>query len=397
VSGAPASGARRRHWVDAAVAALAFAVEASGAALTGRKADEPDLTALGVLLLLGETLPLLGRRRNPVLVVFVSGAFAGAYGIAELPDVVAPLGVLVALATVVQSCSRRTAVVIGLVSVAAGMLSSALAGDADAQDYWLGLVSVAAAWLIGDRQRARAERLAELQDRAARLVADRHRELADARAAERTRLSRELHDVVAHHVSMMVVQAEAGAAAAGDGPGSAAFDGIAGTGRQALTELRRLLTILRSDEPAASTEPQPGVEQIAVLVDQVRSAGLDVELRSEGTPRPLPAGVALSAYRVVQEGLTNVLKHAGRARATVTVRYRPDSLELVVRDDGSADGPPADGRAGRGGREGAGGGRTGGFGLTGLRERVALFGGRLEAGPGEHGGFELDVHLPIGT
>jgi signal transduction histidine kinase len=205
---------------------------------------------------------------------------------------------------------------------------------------------------------------------------------------------------------MMVVQAEAGAAAAGEGPGAAAFDGIAGTGRQALTELRRLLTILRSDEPAASTEPQPGVEQIPVLVDQVRAAGLDVELRSEGTPRPLPAGVALSAYRVVQEGLTNVLKHAGRSRAVVTVRYRPDSLELVVRDDGSGDGSgdrsgdrSGDGSADSSGDGSGAGTRVGpvGFGLTGLRERVALFGGRLEAGPADHGGFELDVHLPIGT
>jgi signal transduction histidine kinase len=372
---------RRPLVADTALAAVVFAVLLSGAWIMGSKRSEPDLTVGGALLLLGQSAPLVLRRRWPFAVSLVTGGFAAAYGIRTLPDTIAPLGALVALATVVQLCSRRTAVLIAVISLTSALVSVSLSDDVDAQDWWFSVVVLLLAWAAGLLLRSRHERVLELEDRAARLTADRQRELAAARAAERTRLARELHDVVAHHVSMMVVQAEAGAASGG---GAAAFDGIAGTGRQALAELRRLLTVLRGDDHHASTAPQPGVAEIAELVDQVRAAGLAVEYRAEGTPRPLPAGVDLSAYRVVQEGLTNVLKHAGPAHATVTVRYGADCVELRVVDDGRGDRPN--------------GGLPGGFGLVGLRERVALFGGDLDAGPTSDGeGYALAVRLPIGS
>jgi signal transduction histidine kinase len=370
----------RRHplLADTLLAAVVLVILESGAYVMGHKADEPDLTLVGALLLFGQSAPLAVRRRWPVPVSLVTGSFAAAYGVAELPDTIAPLGALVALATVVQLCSMRTVVLIGVVSLAGALVSIGFADDVDAQDWWFAIVVLLLAWAAGLLLRTRDEHLLDLEDRAARLTAERQRELAAARAAERTRLARELHDVVAHHVSMMVVQAEAGAATAA---GPDAFDGIATTGRQALAELRRLLAILRRDDLPASTAPQPGVAEIADLVDQVRAAGLDVEYRAEGTPLPLPAGVDLSAYRVVQEGLTNVMKHAGSAHATVTVRYGTDCVELRVADDGRGE------RAANG---------TAGFGLVGLRERVALFGGDLDAGPTDDG-YALAVRLPLGS
>jgi signal transduction histidine kinase len=199
-------------------------------------------------------------------------------------------------------------------------------------------------------------------------------------AEERARLARELHDVVAHAVSMVVVQAEAGAAAGGPPDRvEEAFDAIADTGRTALAELRRLLGVLRSPGEAGPREPQPGVAQLEPLVESVRRAGLPVEVRVEGADRPLPPGVDLSAYRIVQEALTNSVKHAGPARASVLLRYGERDLELEVVDDG------------RGPRTGS----AAGHGLAGMRERTALLGGELDAGPAPGGGFTVRARLPL--
>jgi signal transduction histidine kinase len=202
-------------------------------------------------------------------------------------------------------------------------------------------------------------------------------------AEERARIARELHDLVAHNVSVMVVQAGAERHALGAEQASTreTLTSIEQAGRQALGETRRLLGMLRPDEHGRELEPQPGVEQIDVLVSQVERAGLSVALEMEGDPVALPAGVDLCAYRIVQEGLTNALKHAGSARAEVLLRYAPRSLEIVVRDDGR--GPVASN------------GDGGGHGLIGMRERVALYRGRLETGPRAGGGFEVHAHLPL--
>jgi signal transduction histidine kinase len=256
--------------------------------------------------------------------------------------------------------------------------------DADVVDAAFVSLSLAGAWVLGDRARVQRALTAELQERAARLERDRAEDARRAVASERARIARELHDVVAHHVSMMVVQAEAGPVAADPARAAGAFEAIAATGRQALVEMRRLLGVLRGDgdQPAPSLAPQPGLAEVPSLVEQVGRAGLRVELVVEGALAPLPAGVDLSAYRIVQEALTNAVKHAGPGRARVLVRYGEDDLRLRVVDEGRAGGPAtAGGRAG--------------VGLVGMRERVHLFGGELHAGPGPDGGFTVDARLPI--
>jgi signal transduction histidine kinase len=215
-------------------------------------------------------------------------------------------------------------------------------------------------------------------------VAEREREVArrEAVVEERARIARELHDVIAHHVSMMVVQAGAERRVLEPAQESTreVLTTIETVGRSALTEMRRLVGMLRGDESGALL-PQPGLTDVPLLVAQLRDAGQPVELRMEGERRPLPVGIELSAYRVVQEGLTNALKHAGPAPVCVRIRYGARSLELEITDDGVGD--PA-------------GLPSGGQGLVGIRERVALYGGELHAGRRPDGGFVLSVVLPTG-
>jgi signal transduction histidine kinase len=224
--------------------------------------------------------------------------------------------------------------------------------------------------VVGDRER-RAQ------------IAERERDVVAREAVfeERARIARELHDVIAHHVSMIVLQAGAERRVLDDANASTreVLETVERTGRSALTEMRRLLGMLRADanEPLA---PQPGLSEIHVLVTQLREAGLPVELQVDGDPRELPVGIELSAYRIVQEALTNALKHAGNARASVHIRYGSDSLELEIADDGTGTSSPV---------------ASGGHGLVGMRERVALYGGRLDAGQRPSGGFAVRVLLPI--
>jgi signal transduction histidine kinase len=205
----------------------------------------------------------------------------------------------------------------------------------------------------------------------------------EAVAEERARIARELHDLVAHNVSVMVVQAGAERHALGDSQASTrdVLRSIEQAGRQALAEARRLLGMLRRDGDSQELEPQPNIDQIKFLVEQVQRAGLPVKIEVEGERVPLPAGVDLCAFRIVQEGLTNALKHAGPAHAEVLLRYAPGALDVEIRDDG------------RGIAQANGDGA--GHGLIGMRERVALYGGQLETGPREGGGFEVHAHLPL--
>ncbi|MFB7860382.1 sensor histidine kinase [Streptomyces sp. NPDC056069] len=247
------------------------------------------------------------------------------------------------------------------------------------------------AWVLGDSLRTRRAYFAQLEERASRLEKEREAQAKVAVAAERARIARELHDVVAHNVSVMVVQADGAAYVMDSSPETAkqALETIAGTGRQALAEMRRLLGILRTGEHQEAGEyvPQPDVQQIEDLVEQVRGAGLAVDFKIEGTPRPLPSGVELTAYRIVQEALTNSRKHGGPdVGASVRLVYFDDGLGLLVEDDGR--GAPQE-MYEDGGADGRG------HGLIGMRERVGMVGGTLDAGPRVGGGFRISALLPL--
>ncbi|MFJ7269003.1 sensor histidine kinase [Streptomyces sp. NPDC099050] len=253
------------------------------------------------------------------------------------------------------------------------------------------MIPFALAWVTGDSLRTRRAYYAQLVERNQRLEQERAAQAKVAVAAERARIARELHDVVAHNVSVMVVQADGAAYVMDAAPEQAkeALQTISGTGRLALAEMRRLLGVLRTGEPQESEDyvPQPDVEQIEVLVEQVRAAGLTVDFEVEGAPRKLPSGVELTAYRIVQEALTNTRKHGGpTAKASVRLVYFDDGLGLLVEDDGRG---AAHELYTDGGADGAG------HGLIGMRERIGMVGGTLDAGPRPGGGFRISALLPL--
>jgi signal transduction histidine kinase len=241
------------------------------------------------------------------------------------------------------------------------------------------LAMVLARRAVRDRQL----RVDALAVRAELLEREQELRAKEAVAEERARIARELHDLVAHNVSVMVVQAGAERMALGEREPSTrgVLAAIEQAGRQALAEARRLLEMLRRQGEDEGLEPQPGIGQIERLVEQVGRAGLPVRLEVEGDRVTLPAGLDLCAYRIVQESLTNALKHAGPAHAEVRLRYAPRALDVEIRDDGRA-APHANGDGG-------------GHGLIGMRERVALYGGELVVGPRDGGGYEVRAHLPL--
>jgi signal transduction histidine kinase len=244
-------------------------------------------------------------------------------------------------------------------------------------------LTVVLAWAGGQGARQRRAYLEAALARARDLERDQARQAELAAADERARISRELHDVVAHGLSVMVIQAQGASAALDDEPQRSrqALAAIVGTGRQSLTEIRRLLDVLRDpDCDGSGWQPQPDVAQLPALVDRLRRAGLPVHLAVAGTPVPVPAAVGVSAYRIVQEALTNVMKHAGPApAATVRLDYRPGLLVVEVADDGVGPTGPA----------------PGGHGLVGMRERVTVLGGRLDTGHRPGGGFLVRARLPL--
>ena len=360
----------------------------------GECEDDCDPGGIAVGLVLATTLPLVWRRRHPLTVGLVTGLATAAYGFARYPDLAMPIAIggVVGMYSVAAWGGRRAAVVSGWVAVVVLVIVMTLPrADSDVVDAAFVSLALAGAWVLGDRARVQRALTAELAERAARLERERAAEARRAVAEERTRIARELHDVVAHHVSMMVVQAEAGPVAVERDPARAAgaFEAIAATGRQALVEMRRLLGVLRGDgEPAPSLAPQPGLAQVPSLVERLGRAGLEVELVVEGAEAALPPGIDLSAYRIVQEALTNALRHGASGRARVLVRYGERDLELRVWNEGS----PAQGNGSPPVAEPA---TAPGRGLLGMQERVRLFGGELRAGPGPGGDFTVDARLPL--
>lgn len=246
-------------------------------------------------------------------------------------------------------------------------------------------------WAWGRLTRVRGAYLTELEDRANRLERERDAQAKVAVAAERARIARELHDVVAHNVSVMIVQADGAAYVMDNSPQQAkeALATIASTGRQALVEMRRLLGVLRTADAAEEYVPQPSVEELPELLDQVRTAGLPVEFSTSGEVRELPRGVELTVYRIVQEALTNVRKHGGpNVSARVAVDFGDRDLNVLIEDDGRGS---TDEQLARGGLDGQG------HGLIGMRERIGMVSGSLDAGPRPGGGFRIRAVLPLKT
>lgn len=386
-----------------------FVVDATGTALVALVLVPLSATTLGVdpypagrggmLVTFLALLPLAWRRVRPV------ASAAAVYTVVLLQMLlVTPLlfptdlVVLVALYSVTVH-GPRWAHRLAMAGVVAG--AALLVGLSVDSLQWAAAVFLAAfavavglsVWAFGLVRRSRRETLEALVDRAERLEVERDQQALIATSAERARIAREMHDIVAHSLSVMIAQADGGRYAAQADPPAAtrALETISETGRAALTDMRRLLGVLREQPgdhaqprpgvlPNGDTAPQPAEGDIEQLVEHVRSSGAHVSLVRMGTPRSLPPGVGLTVYRIAQESLTNVLKHAGpRPDVTVLVQWLPDAISLEVTDDGRGAAAGSDGQ---------------GSGLRGMGERAALFGGTVTAGPRPGGGFRVRAHLP---
>ena len=343
----------------------------------------PDAAA--VVLALALTVPLAWRRRHPAEVLTIVGvATVLIYG-AGFPPVFVGNPLLLAFYSAVVHRQRPGAlgpVTFTVVVVAADLILTR--GHRRAIDLVSNIVVFSLAWIVGDAVRNRRIYTAALRERAERVELEQNQQSRQAISDERARIARELHDVVAHSMSVMVVQAGAARRVIDGDPDQAreALRSIEETGRQALEEMRRLVGVLRhDDDTSASRWPQPTVQHLDLLLANIREAGLDVSFVVEGESQPLPSGVDLSVFRIVQEALTNTLKHAGPARAVVVLRWEDDSVEVEVTDDGR--GPVADD------------GAIQGHGLVGMQERVALFDGTLHTGTRPGGGFRVRARFPL--
>ncbi len=342
---------------------------------------------VGLALLLVQVVPLLWRRSHPsVVLLLVAAAFAARVLLGFNPGI-AGFGLLVAMYSVAAyewGVRRLVFLVVAGLGFIAGFVVFGVTGNPRSFAITVPSLFFVAAWLIGDYLRTRRAYVAQLEERAARLERERDQDRRLAADEERTRIARELHDVVAHDVSVIAIQAGAARAVQATRPEAAAqaLGLIETTARETLIELNRLLGVLRANNGAtADRRPQPGISQLPGLVEELRAAGLEVDARVEGEARPLSPAVDLSAYRILQEATTNVLKHARARRVDIRVRYAETMLALDVRDDGAGDGrDPA---------------ASSGHGLIGMRERVALFGGKLHAGRNRAGGFSVHARLPL--
>jgi signal transduction histidine kinase len=370
--------------LDATVAVLLLVVTVIPLATRSLVAGQRPSDIWAYLLAVALCVPFVFHRRFPVAAITVACCALVLYAVGRYnayPGL--PIFVLVAGVSL-HSTRRRALLAAGLAAVALSVAVWLQPERVATASTWVAsLLAVAVAWLWGENLRNRRARWAAMEERARRLEAEREERDRQAVTDERLRIARELHDVVAHSMSVIAVQSGVANHVIDSRPAQArqALATIEATSRSALVELRRLLGVLRQgDDPVASLEPNPGMAEIGRLADQIRSAGVEVELKIEGEPGELPPGVDLSAFRIAQEGLTNVLKHGGGV-ARVLVRYSPGAVAVEIADDGRAgtDGAPAEGT---------------GHGLIGMRERVAVFGGELTAGPVPGGGYRMAARLP---
>ncbi len=361
---------RHPRLVDGAL--LAFLLLAT-AVVASHHTNTAATLALGA----AQIVPLAWRRRRPLAVlVAVTGI---ALLIVALGLWLLPFPLCVALYTLAAGPDGPVARATAIGAATAITAARVGFGGSETGDSVSAVVLMAAAWLLGESVGSRRAYVNEIEEKADRLEREREAEAGRAAAEEQARIARELHDVIAHALSVIVVQAGAAEDVFRLEPRRARepIRAIDSAARAALADLRRVLGSFHQD---AELEPQPGLGRIDGLIEQVRGTGLEVSLVIEGPPQPLPATVDLSAYRIVQEALTNTLKHGGAGHARVRVRYG-DELELEIRDDG------------RGSANGAGAGR----GLIGMRERAAMLGGSVEAGTNPSGGYVVSARLPVGA
>jgi signal transduction histidine kinase len=329
---------------------------------------------------------LFWRRERPVVagLVMIAAWLTLNFGSAgDLEPLQAPLIAILFQAYAMGAYTAGRAAVAAPIVLGIGMLVIVASFDDSVfTDYVFPTAFVLVAWLAGRGLRTRARLTEELHEAAAQAQEAHEREIARAASEERRRIAREMHDVVAHSVSVMVVQAGGARRILERDPRRAveAAAHIEDVGRAALTEMRRLLGMMHQGEEDAGRAPQPTLRELDGLIERSRAAGLDVTLVVEGDPQPLPPGKDLAAYRVVQEALTNAIKHAGRATTSVTVRWEPSSLELAIVDKGGMAMNSSNGS---------------GHGLVGMEERMRLYGGALRAGPLRGGGFEVVARMPL--
>jgi signal transduction histidine kinase len=362
---------------------------------------------LALTLVIAQAVPLAWRRSAPLAVAFVSGATRVAYDQLGFGFAPFPLATAISFYTVIDRCRPAWRWIV-TAAVAAGIsISLATPGHNEPYDAIFQALIFLTAWTAGVLSRTKRASLQAAQTRADRAEAELDRQASRAAEQERTRIARELHDVVAHHVSLMAVQSEAAASLLPGRPAEArrSVEIIGDTARLALTELRRLLGVLRGPSERLETAPSVSLAGLGDVLDQVRGAGLPVDFQVVGTPSALPPGVDLTAYRIVQEALTNTIRHARAARAEVTLIYEPGFITVSVTDSGRreeagdrgpgrGDAVPQETRAqDRNGRPASP--LTGaGLGLAGIAERVASCGGRLTVGPTPASGFAVTARLP---
>jgi signal transduction histidine kinase len=377
----------RKYWVDALIALLAVAGALELVVARNSQSDPSTDLWLSILLLAVLVAPIFARRRFPFGAPAAYWVLAAAITFydGDLIPFIGSLGV-VGLATAFMLGNLRNGLKAGLglafVTVGIVIVVYNIPGSTTTSNYVFISLRFVVAWLAGYALRERAEQAEAAEERAIRAEREREAAARVAVAEERARIARELHDIVAHAVSVMVLQVGAVRHKLPDelAADRDALTGVERAGRMALAEMRRLLSAMRRDGEEAELVPQPGLDGLDSLLAEIGRAGLPVELHVEGQPFPLPRGIDLSAYRIVQEGLTNVLKHAQASDADVIVRYRPDELGIEVRDNGRGH-TSSDGR---------------GHGLVGVRERVKIYGGQMSAGTSEDGGFVLTTRLPLG-
>ncbi len=372
-----------------AVLAAAFVGYAVAAGLSVEASEgQRQLSVLGWILLIAATSPIAFRRVAPIASMWAIVVTTIPYWVLDYPD--EPMGpaLLIAIYSVGAHVERPRSLHHGATASLAMIATGIVGVIAPEEDLpWFAIpafiIMYGTAWMLGDNLRTRRAYVNELKLAATRTEAHQQAEADRAVAEERTRIARELHDVVAHSMSVMVVQAGAARRVLDSDPkrASDALAAIESTGRESLDEMRQILSVLRSEDEAADLAPAPTLDDFGRLIEHCENAGLPVDIAVEGDSRPLAASLEVSAYRVVQESLTNTLKHAGPAQAEVRLVYTPELLEVLITDDGRGASAAASGA---------------GQGLVGMRERVEAFGGTLRAGPRAGGGYAVTAAFPIG-